>query len=93
MLLDWLEVMIGDVPTNIPPEVRAFLARVAKMEAGQGPRQIYILDRVVKARYWRVGVPRHPAIESEGDPIGSKERGQRRRHCGAVEGVCSWVLG
>ena len=63
------------------------------MEAGQGPRQIYVLDRVVQTTVlarWRR--PRHPAIESEGDPIGSKERGQPRRHRGAVEGVRRRVL-
>ena len=39
-LSDWLEVVLVHVPTNISPEVRAFLARVAKMEAGQGPRRV-----------------------------------------------------
>ena len=74
--MDPLEVVLVHVPTNVPPEVRTFLARVAKMEAGQSARQFDVPDRVAKATVlarWRR--PRHPAIESEGDPIGSKERG------------------
>ena len=47
MLGDRLEVVLVHVPTNVPPELRAFLAGVAKVEASQGPRQIHVLDRVV----------------------------------------------
>ncbi len=78
MLLDRLEVVLVHVPTNVPPELRAFLAGVAKVEASQGPRQIHVLDRVVEtivlAR--RAG---DSAIEGEGDIVGAEECPKRRR--------------
>jgi hypothetical protein len=38
--LHGLEEVLGDVPTNVAPKVRAFLARVAKVEARQFPEHV-----------------------------------------------------
>src|SRR5437667_12572771 len=63
------------------------------MEAGEGPREIYVLDCIAEARVVAPGRrPRHPAIEVEGDRISPKERLQRRSHSRAVEGVCRGIL-
>jgi hypothetical protein len=58
--------MRGDVAADVPPEARAFFAGVAKVEAGEGPREHHVLDRIVEplvlAR--RAG---DPTVEREGD--------------------------
>jgi len=75
---DRLEVVLVHVPSNVPPEVRAFLAGVAKVETGQGPRQIYVLDRVVEAIVL-AGRAGNSAIKGEGDLIGAEECPKRLR--------------
>ena len=93
MLLDWLEIVVGDVSADVSSEVRSFLAGVAEVESRQHASTVDVLDRVVETGVIAPGRrPRHPAIEVEGDPIGAKELFQRRGHSTAVKGVRSWVL-
>ena len=92
VLLDRLEVVLDDVAANFPPEVRSFLARVAKVETGEGPREHHVLDRVVEAPViaCRAG---DPAIERESNLVGAEEGAERVCYGAAVEGVRCRVRG
>src|SRR5438034_11064559 len=94
MSWDRLEEVLVHVPTNVPPELRAFLAGVAEMEAGQGPRQIHVLDCVAEAIVLpRRRRPRHPTIEGEGDLVSAEECPKRRRYRRAVRSMRRRILG
>ncbi len=87
-----LEVVLDHVAADVPPEARAFFAGVAKVEAGQGPREHHVLDCVVEALVIarRAG---DPTVERKGDIVGTKERAECLCHGAAVEGVRRRVLG
>src|SRR4030095_5776572 len=76
---------------SFPPEVRSFLARVAKVETGKGPREHHVLDRVVEALVIarRAG---DPAIERESNLVGAEEGAERVCHGAAVECVRRRIL-
>jgi hypothetical protein len=47
--VNWLEVLLGDIPTDRASEVCAFQAGVPEVKASQGARHFDIPDGVAKA--------------------------------------------
>ncbi len=92
MTSDRLEVVLDHVAADFTPEIRSFFARVAKVEAGQGPREHHVLDRVVEA-FVIARRGGHPTVEREVDLVGAEERAERVCHGAAVKGVRCRVLG